>query len=161
MSKNIKPEKLVEIQVYSWCLLNKFWIHVVESKATYSKNAKRYLRGNAPEGFPDMNGITPCLRPCYIELKAIGKRSNVSFEQTVFLLNAIAREAFAVVVDSPECLSDFYSGWRNTPDDMKAGYLFSQLPKKHIPMALQSISSSYRQAILTSAHRLEESNHAS
>lgn len=137
--KKVKPEKITQSLIQSWCLKNSFWVHVIESKATFSKNLNRYLRGNAPEGFPDMVGITPCGLACYIELKARGKRSNLSPEQTSFLVKAIALGAFAVVTDSPENIEAIWRCWQSTND--KKHFLLTQVPKKHLAMALRSISS--------------------
>lgn len=108
----IKPEKLVEQEIRLWCNQNRFWVSVIDSKATYSEKAKSYRKSNtAPEGFPDLVGSCPDGTLCMIELKAKGKLRTVRQSQVFFLHRAIEHNAFAVVVDSSTLLEGLWKGW--------------------------------------------------
>jgi len=115
--RNSKPEKMVQNQIMFWAHKNGFWLHIIESKAQYSPHLKRYTKklSGAPAGFSDMVGITPEGKPCFIELKAPGKRGNLSVSQEMFLLDAIKRGAFAVVTDSSNHLDDVWKKWKELP----------------------------------------------
>lgn len=107
----MKPEKQIEQIVLLKAPLDGWWLHIYDSKAIYSKAIKRYIRSKLPIGHSDLAGITPCGRPAYIELKAAGKRYNLSEDQYLFLTTAIKRGAFAVCVESYDQLLVFYNSW--------------------------------------------------
>lgn len=125
---NKKPEKSIENEILTWCSINRFWVHKIESKAIFSQRINRYLRSNAPVGHSDISGITPCSYPAYIEVKDKGKRNQISEDQMIFLLNAIMRNAFAVCVESTEQLQEFYKNWFF--DKNRQIFLINALPKK-------------------------------
>ena len=108
-----KPEKEVEKAVLRACDDVKIDINVVESKAVYSVHAGRYLRGQAAPGFSDLVGNTCFGTAVYIELKAKGKRANLSDAQREFLKRKITTECFACVTDSEEHFLSLYSRWAN------------------------------------------------
>lgn len=116
--KNSKPEKIVQNRVMVWAHQNGFWLHIIESKAQYSKSIGRYTRklSGAPIGFSDLVGIAPGGIPCFIELKAPGKLGNLSLHQELFLFEAIKRGAFAIVTDSENHLNDIWIRWNGIPE---------------------------------------------
>lgn len=129
----LKPEKLVELEVLNWLNLNGFSCDVIESKAVFSQKAGRYLRGQTVKGMSDLVGCDSIGRGVFIELKAKGKRTNVSLEQIAFLSKKITNHAFAVVVDSADCLSHYYSKYceliKKSDFNGARDYLRSILPK--------------------------------
>jgi hypothetical protein len=125
-NKNQTPEKDVQKRVTEWAKLNHFYLHVVESKAVYSQASASYLRGQVEPGFPDLVGNDSSGCVVYVELKALGKRSNLSELQYEFLRNKINQGCFAVCVDSPELLSEFYYKWKSSKNPQS--YLLSVLP---------------------------------
>lgn len=109
---NKKPEKLVEEEIIAWCENYGWWVHVIDSKATYSPAAGVYKKSKAaPKGFSDLVGITEAKEPCFIELKAKGKRSTASDDQLMFLIEAILKGGFACVTDRAEHLGEVYRRW--------------------------------------------------
>lgn len=108
MQKSKKPEKLVEAEVMTWLNLNGFSCNIVESKGVYSHAAGRYLQGQTDPGMSDIVGNDSIGRACFIELKAKGKRRNVSMAQYTLLSKKIDTFCFAVVVDSASLLSMYY-----------------------------------------------------
>ena len=108
MQGSKKPEKIVEAEVMTWLNLNGFSCDVIESKAVYSKGAGRYLAGMTVAGMTDIVGVDPIGRACFIELKAKGKRNNISIAQYVFMMGKIEKYAFALVVDSASSLEHYY-----------------------------------------------------
>lgn len=117
----------------NWLNLNGFSCDVIESKAVFSQKAGRYLRGQTVKGMSDVVGCDPVGRGCFVELKARGKRTNVSLDQIVFLSKKITNHAFAVVVDSADCLSFYYKNYcefiKQSDFNGARDYLRSVLPK--------------------------------
>lgn len=107
--RNLKPEKRVEQEVMLWARKSGFDLSVVDSKAQYSPRLKMYLRRNRAtnESVPDLVGNNGSLA-VFIELKAKGKRNNVSFEQWLFLRRKIEAGCFACVADSSKYLEDLW-----------------------------------------------------
>ena len=124
--KNEKPEKEVEKDVLDWSKKNNCFLHVVESKAVYSVSAGRYLAGQAEDGYPDLSGNNTDGHSMWVELKAKGKRSNLSVNQYEYLCSKIDQNCFAVVVDSSDILNEFYYSWKNSKN--RQAYLKSVLP---------------------------------
>lgn len=106
--KNKRPEKIVEKEVMEWLKANDFSCHVVESKAVFSPRAGIYLHSQAEPGMSDIVGVTPDGYGAFIELKAKDRRSSLKDHQRRFLLEKIARGAFACCVDSVEYLEKCY-----------------------------------------------------
>ena len=128
--KNTKPEKEVEKAVTRWLKDNGFSCNVVDSKAVYSTSSGRYMNGKTDMGFSDIVGCTPNGLAVYIELKAKGKRSTLKIHQYDFLLNKINHGAFAVCVDSVDCLVDIVSKFRHCSYENRIKLLTDHLPKK-------------------------------
>ena len=129
-----KPEKIVERDVIAWCIPNRFYVHVIESKAIPRVGGGFRRAGNAPKGFTDICGNTLLeghALPIYIELKAPGKRSDLSQLQYIFLLNKIEQGCFATVTDSVEYLVETWDGYKalKTQGDRRR-FLVSRLPQK-------------------------------
>ncbi len=105
--RNLKPEKQVEKEVLAWCRVNGFDMSVVDSKAAYSPRAGMYLKRNrmTSEAMPDLVGNYGSVA-AFIELKAPGRRSNLSLEQWMFLKRKIEAGCFACVTDSVSHLSE-------------------------------------------------------
>lgn len=125
VKRNKKPEKETEKEVVHWLKKHGFFCHVVEAKAVFSEKTGSYLRGQATPGFPDMVGSSPDGKACFIELKAKGKISTLSFGQYNFLRQAIKFGAFAVVTDGAEDLAFKWKAYLDGADMMDF------LPKKH------------------------------
>lgn len=105
--RNLKPEKQVEKEVLAWCKLNGFDMSVVESKAAFSPAAGKFLKRSrmTSESMPDLVGNYGSIA-AFIELKAPGRRKNLSLEQWMFLKRKIEDGCFACVTDSVLHLSD-------------------------------------------------------
>lgn len=125
--KNAKPEKDVEAEVLLVARQMGFLLFVYESKATFNPKIGRYLKSNSVvEGHPDLAGITPCGKPCYIELKAKGKLSTLRTKQNMFLNQVIDHGAFALVVDNSGELKVRYDLWKVAK--CQKSYLKSLMP---------------------------------
>ena len=137
---NRKPEKQVEFDVITWCMGHGLAVDVVESKATFSRRANRYLRGNAPRGMPDLVGNDYLGRSAWIELKAPGRLSTLRLDQYQFLMKKIQQGCFAVVVDSVKRLEEYRSEWLKLIDtnaaDQAQEYLREILP---VPKGLKVV----------------------
>lgn len=129
--KNQKPELEVQRQVLAWLKEHGFSCHVVESKATYSKTAGRFVRSKTTVGFSDITGATPNGLACYIEVKAVGRRGTLRAGQRAFLMAKIQLGAFAVCVDSVNCLEQVWSAFehrRKIGPQLAKALLFRHLP---------------------------------
>lgn len=129
-----KPEKITESSCLTWLNVNGFVSDVFDSKAIFSAKIGRYKKNYClPEGCSDLIASDPVGRACYIELKAKGKRNNISLEQFKFLSRRIDGHCFAVVVDSAQCLEHYYKEWsgfiRASNFNGARDYLRSMLPK--------------------------------
>ena len=80
-----------------------------------------------------MAGVTPNGIGCFIELKSVGKRSNVSRAQSDFLTRKIRLGAFACCTDSVVNIAETYRIWvillKQNGEEAK-DYLLSLLPDK-------------------------------
>lgn len=129
--KNSNPEAQVVNAVMAWLKDNGFSCHVVESKATYSKAAGRFVRSKTTVGFSDITGATPNGLACYIEVKAVGRRGTLRASQRAFLMAKIQLGAFAVVVDSVRCLEQIWNAFehrRKIGPQLAKALLFRHLP---------------------------------
>lgn len=113
--RNKTPEKnLVESEIYPRALQHGFDLTVVESKAVFSENIGRYIRGQTGEAMTDLVGNHGPIA-CYIEVKARGKRSDFNkkknYRQRAFVERKIDSGAFACVVDSFDLLYDIWLRW--------------------------------------------------
>jgi len=124
---NDRPEKDLERLVMAWLDLNKFDCNVVEAKAAYNPKIKRYLGGPTIPGFSDIVGNTKDGIAVFIELKAPGKLSTISFDQYTFLKRKILHGCFATCVDSVDMLSTIYKNWNEFSEFVKKDYLLSKL----------------------------------
>lgn len=126
--KNKKPEKEVEREVLNWCRLAGWSVDVVESKAVWSRSAKRFLKGQTRAGFADIVGITDDGLFVAIELKAPGRRGTIRQSQYDYLSGIICKNGFAVVVDSAELLQTYSAKFQSLQGEKRKGYLLSILP---------------------------------
>lgn len=110
--KNTRPEFEVKKAVLAWLKENGFSCHAIEAKAVYSYEAGRYLSGQTVPGVADIFGSTPDGIACFIELKAKGRKSTLKPHQYEFLVAKIEVGAFAVCVDSVQCLAQVSEQWR-------------------------------------------------
>jgi hypothetical protein len=123
------PEKIVEQKVLSLCLELGLDVDVIDSKATYSQKAKKYLKSrSAPAGISDLIGNNENGLAVWIELKALGKLNTIRPNQRAFLIRKIEKGCFACVVDSPELLSNIYLKFLSLPIIERPNYLKSILP---------------------------------
>jgi hypothetical protein len=132
-AKNKSPEKEVEKEVLEVCEKLGLDVNVIESKATYSVSAGRYLRGQVDAGFTDLVGNTNDGRAVYIELKARGRLSTIKPHQLEFIIRKIRTGAFGCVVDGGGRLGDLFSRWsillRQSRSEAEE-YLIKSLPKQ-------------------------------
>lgn len=132
--KNKKPEKDVQYAVEQWLEKNGFDYDIVESKSVYHEASGRYLHSQTTVGFSDIVGNDSHGIACFIELKAPGRRSTLRERQRDFLTKKIKSNCFAVVVDSPKLLADYYDEWieirRKKSKEGARQFLLSLLPKK-------------------------------
>jgi len=132
--KNKKPEKNVEKACLKWMREHGFNVDIIEAKGGYN-NTYGVIAVKA--GFSDCVGNDNLGRGVYIEFKANGRRANVSEQQRQFLLSKIHTNAFAVVTDSVEHLSNCYGIWCGLYDFGKykrcREFLLSILPKSKLP----------------------------
>lgn len=107
--RNLKPEKQVEKEILAWCNLNGFDMSVIDSKAAYSPRAGMYLKRNrmTSECMPDLVGNYNDVA-VFIELKAPGRRKNLSLEQWMFLKRKIDVGCFACVTDGAAHLTELF-----------------------------------------------------
>lgn len=134
--KNNKPEKLVEDEVTAWLKLNGFDFTIVESKATYSRKAKAYLKSPTSESLPDIVANFGIMS-VWIELKAKGKRSSInkakSIHQKKFLKRKIDQGCFACVTDSAQHLSKLWNDFKSLQNNAdRIILLTNDLPKSKI-----------------------------
>ena len=130
--KNQKPEKETEKECLKWLKTNNFSISVVDSAAVYSSSRGGYKKGDTESGFSDLVGNDWLGRACFVELKARGKRKNLSPDQYTFLKSKIQSNCFAISTDTYEYLRDTYKEWASYADvgnfRMAQRYLHDQLP---------------------------------
>jgi hypothetical protein len=130
--KNDKPEQRVVRQICAWLKSNGFSYNVVEAKATFDPDKRRYTTGQVSSGFSDIVAVSPDGYACFLEIKANGRRGSLKEHQRAFLLDKISCNAFAGVFDSVERLSRAYNMFS---DLRRAGrnaqnYLQEMMPKK-------------------------------
>lgn len=125
--KNDNPERQLQIQVVK-DLNDLGWsVDSVESKATFSQRAGRYISQSARPGMSDIIGSTPGGRSVFIELKAPGRRANIRYQQYEFLVEKIRKHAFGICADSLRYILDTYLAWSSHPDPVE--FLLSELPR--------------------------------
>lgn len=123
------PEKIVEKLSLEECKALQFDVDIIESKATFSKNANRYLKSrSAPEGISDIVGNDSNGIAVFIELKAKGKLKTLRPKQREFLIRKIESCCFAVVIDNPENITKYYLRFLSLPKIERQAYLKSILP---------------------------------
>lgn len=127
--KNQRPEKDLERQVLEWAQVQGLDLHVVESKAVYSKAAGRYLRGQTASGMPDLIGTYRGLS-VWIELKAQGRRGTLKEHQFVFLLGKAKAGCFACCTDSVDHVSNLFLNWLALDESSRIKLLLNDLPKR-------------------------------
>lgn len=124
----ISPEKLVESKVRGWCLENRVWVEIFDSKAVFSKASGHYKRNQGLRvGCPDMIGLNSQGLFVAIELKAHGKENLCSLEQWQFLERVIQHNGFGAVCSSVESLNFLYQEWLSKRDLL---LLLNALPRK-------------------------------
>lgn len=109
--KNSRPEKSVQNQILFELLTLGIFAWVIDSKARYSENLKRYMKTEIPVGHPDIIGVDPNGYFIAVECKAPGKLSNVSPYQQDFLQRIRDKGGFAIVADSPGLVRSSYLQW--------------------------------------------------
>lgn len=129
--KNEAPEKLVEKEIRQWLSSQNIFHKIVESKAVLSSQYGGYRKGQADAGFPDLVGCLASGHFLAIELKALGRRSNLSGHQREFLLNVISNNGFACVSDSVSHVSYLLFSWQSLASvEARRELLLSDLPKQ-------------------------------
>lgn len=125
------PERKTEKKVLRWCRKNGFQIHVVEA-SIFDRTTGEMGEAKAEAGFSDLVGNTRQGLACYIELKAEGRRHNLSDTQREFLIRKIKSFCFAVVVDSDAVLETYWRGFvaLDSPKD-RMDYLMDCLPRRN------------------------------
>lgn len=134
--KNRKPEQESVFECLSWLKRNGFDCDIIESKATFSVKAGRYLRSQAVAGMSDLVGNDKDGRACFIEIKAKGRRSTLKEHQFEFLARKIKSNCFATVATGEDELEEIYSRFLeclNLNQSHAQEYLLSQLPGHQSP----------------------------
>lgn len=111
-----------------------FDLSVIESKAVFSENIGRYIRGQTSESVTDLVGNHGPIS-CYVEVKARGKRSDFNkkknYRQIAFVERKIESGAFVAVVDSWHLLYDIWLRWLAEDHPLeKKRILKDALPKR-------------------------------
>lgn len=125
--KNNAPERDVVREIIQWCEENSWSVCVINSSSVYSEKEDRYLTAQAPAGYPDLSGCTPLGVFAGLEIKAPGRRSTMSDDQMLFLIQKIERGAFAGVFDSVDLLESTYMEWLKSEN--KKAFLLRNLPR--------------------------------
>lgn len=131
--KNASPEKdLVKLLLQVGSQLG-MRLDVVESKATFSQKTGRYTGSAMKSGIPDIIGNDADGLSVWIEAKAPGKVNTLRDNQRDFLIGKIESNCFAVVVDCPDKLREFYKVFKKIGQGPKAmAYLKGLLPIKKV-----------------------------
>ena len=131
--KNASPERDLQQEVLRWMNNNGFHVHNINSSASYSLAAGRYIsQSHAAPGLPDIIGNDNKGHAVYIELKAKGKRSTLKPHQRQFLVNKIKTMCFAICADSIQMINDHYDQWLWTLEDECESFLLSLLPPERV-----------------------------
>lgn len=127
---NDKPEAKFSLQLKKHIESLGWSIDIIEAKANYSETSGRYTNGAVTAGYSDISGNMPNGRAVYVEVKAPGKRSNVSPGQHEFLTRKINTNCFAIVCDSIEYFDRVLMSWQMKLADkeLAKNYLLSELP---------------------------------
>ena len=112
--KNEAPEKLVESECLDWLEQIGASMDIYDSKAVWSQQYGGYLSQKVIEGHSDLGGNFIDGMAAWIELKAKGKRYNVSLEQWDFLHDKIK----------------LYKKWSESPINERRQILLADLPKR-------------------------------
>jgi len=130
-NKNEKPEAIFMLQLKNHLIKKGFSIDIVESKGVWSAEAGQYAHGKTRAGFSDLVGNDDRGRAVYIEVKAPGKRQNLSSGQHFFLVEKIKTNAFAIACDSIAYFDDVYTRWLTAINNHQCNgqaILFKELP---------------------------------
>lgn len=111
-TKNKKPEDEVVKAHREWFKTMRFSMTIVESKATFSVSANKYLHSQAEVGASDSYGNDSFGMAAYVEFKAKGKLSTLSRGQRLWLIEKIKTNAFACCSDSVGRTESYYREWR-------------------------------------------------
>ena len=128
--KNEAPEKLVESECLDWLEQIGASMDIYDSKAVWSQQYGGYLSQKVIEGHSDLGGNFIDGMAAWIELKAKGKRYNVSLEQWDFLHDKIKTNAFACVTDSRSHLQSLHRRWTECDLMKRRELLLADLPKR-------------------------------
>lgn len=113
----------------AWLKSNGFSCNVVEAKAVFNQAAGRYISSQAIPGMSDIIGNDQNGVGVYIELKAKGRLSTVSYKQINFLKEKISTNCFAVCVDSADMLDKMYRHWLKLKKEERFKYLMETLER--------------------------------
>lgn len=134
--RNKSPEKnLVETEILPRAWQHGFDLSIVESKAVFSQNIGRYIRGQTNESMTDLVGNNGPIA-CFIEVKAKGKLSSFNSEknyrQRAFVERKIDSGAFVAVIDNFDSLYDLWLRWLSEDSIVeKKRILRDALPRRY------------------------------
>lgn len=114
--RNKKPEEDAKADILRWCRIQNWFMTVVEARAQFSTTTGTYKSTQTKAGTSDLIGCTNTGTAAFIEVKALGKRATLKPHQRDFLVQAIARGAFACVSDSAAHLSQLSLEWIEAGD---------------------------------------------
>lgn len=129
--RNQSPESDVKRAVMAWLKVNGWSMNAVEAKAVWNQGAGRYIRGQTTPGVSDLIGCAPDGTGAFIELKAPGRRGTLKPHQRQYLFEKIQRDAFALCVDSVECLAKAWAEFshrRKMDPQLGRAFLLRHLP---------------------------------
>jgi len=124
---NQAPEKQVVHEIMIWAKGHGFDLSIIDSRAVYSPETRKYTSRTTSEVMPDIIGNMEHLA-VYIEAKAPGKRSRTSDAQKMFLERKILCGCFACVADSVDTLRELWEQFLVlNPNEAKV-FLLSKIP---------------------------------
>ena len=132
--KNNKPERIVETEIMARAWQHGFDLTIIDSKAVFSQDIGRYIRGQTSDAVTDLVGNKGPIA-VFVELKARGKLASYNnpknFRQRAFVERKINSGCFACVADSWELLWEIWCKWEAEEDIIsQRRILMDALPRK-------------------------------
>ena len=128
---NEKPEREVQKAIFGWAKQNGIDLYVTDA----ASHNQRYDASPFEQGHSDLSGDDPNGIAVYIECKAPGKMSTLSFNQYLFLKRKIERGCFAIHTDNPTRAESLYRRFLSLTHEglhsVAQSELIGELPQKH------------------------------
>lgn len=127
--RNKKPENAAQADIVKRGRRDGFELYITDSSAKWNSEAQAYVSDVFEKGMSDLTGDKDAV-PCYVEVKAPGKRSTLKEHQRQFLIRKINRGCFVCCSDRYEHLIKLWNKWRLSGKDSKI--LMADLPASKI-----------------------------